>query len=331
MTTFDHNQTFVTHEPHPVGMIGFDDALLLDIAGPLQVFSTANRIVRNGAYDIRLFSLQGRSVETDTGLSLETLRLPDILPSGGTLLVPGGPGVDIQCRDKMFIDRLKAVSTNQARIVSVCSGSLLLAEAGLLKNRSATCHWERTPILETRYPNVLWDPDVLHTKDRNVYTSAGVTAGIDLALVLIEEDLGAAAALSVARELVVHLRRPGGQSQFSAPLTAQYDGPSSVQKLCAAIVANPARTWRVSQMAEIACTTERTLARHFARLTGLSPARFVETARLDAARGMLETSGRSLGAIAMASGFTDAQTLRRAFRRHLGLAPAEYRRRFSTI
>ena len=316
--------------PHPVSMIGFDDALLLDVAGPLQVFSTANRIVREGAYDIRLFSMQDRPVQTEAGISLQTHPLPGTLPAAGTLLVPGGPGVDTLCKDTGFVDWLKTASTGQARVVSVCSGSLLLAEAGLLKGRSATCHWERTPILATRHPDVLWDPDVLHTRDGNIYTSAGVTAGIDLALVLIEEDLGAEAALAVARELVVHLRRPGGQSQFSAPLTAQYDGPSSVQKVCAAIVADPARPWRVAHMAEIACTTERTLARHFARLTGLSPARFVETARLDAARGMLETSARSLDAIARDSGFTDAQNLRRAFRRHVGLAPAEYRRRFST-
>lgn len=331
MTSFDQNQTKSITTPHPVSMIGFDDALLLDIAGPLQVFSTANRIVRKGAYDIRLFSLQEGPVQTDAGISLHTHSLPDMLPPGGTLLVPGGPGVDALCQDKAFIDWLKTAATGQARIVSVCSGSLLLAEAGLLEGRAATCHWGRTPILATRHPDVLWDPDVLHTRDGNVYTSAGVTAGIDLALVLIEEDLGAEAALAVARELVVHLRRPGGQSQFSAPLTAQYDGPSPVQKVCAAIVADPARSWRVAHMAEIACTTERTLARHFVRQTGLSPARFVETARLDAARGMLETSGRSLDAIARDSGFTDAQNLRRAFRRHLGLAPAEYRCRFSTV
>lgn len=317
-------------QPHPVSMLGFDDALLLDIAGPLQVFGSTNRILQKNVYDIRLFSLDGQQVETDMGIRLDTHRAPNSLPPGGTLLVPGGPGVDSQCNDGRFITWLKAASVNQARIVSVCSGSLLLAEAGLLDGRAATCHWGRTPILASRYPGVHWDPDVLHTRDGNVYTSAGVTTGIDLALVLVEEDMGTTTALSVARELVVYMRRPGSQSQFSAPLTAQYDGPSPVQKLCAAIAADPARSWRVSQMAEFACTTERTLARQFAKLTGLSPARFVEVARLDAARGMLETSQSSLEAVAQATGLTDAQTLRRVFRRHMGLAPAEYRRRFST-
>ncbi len=314
---------------YPVTFVGFPGVLLLDIAGPLQVFAVANRCLAQPRYATGLVSLDGGGVETDTGLVLEAAGILAEAPPGGDLIVPGGPGVDRQLENPAFIAALRAAAAGRARLVSVCSGSLLLAEAGLLDGRAATGHWRRTAQMNESYPAVRWRPDQIYVRDGKVYSSAGVTAGIDLALALVEADLGGALALEVARELVVYLRRAGGQSQYSRPLEAQHAAPPRVRKACEAVLAAPERAWRVAELAELAGMTERSLHRHFVRHFGLSPARFVEAIRLEAARNALEQSDRPLAEIAWRCGFRDSQSLRRSFRKALGVAPGDYRQRFS--
>lgn len=314
--------------PIPMTMILFPDVMMLDVVGPLQVFSTANRFADGAFYKLRTISEDGQPVVGESGLVLmaDAGFEADLPP--GDLFTPGGPGVDRQCANAVMIDFLQQAAPKQRRVASVCSGSLLLAEAGLLDGREATCHWSRTPDLWRRYPAVQWLPDEIYTRDENIFTSAGVTAGIDLALAMVEEDLGSGVALEVARELVVYVRRSGGQSQYSRPLRAQSAASPRIRQLCEAIAAEPAADWRVARMSEFANLTERSLHRLFIREFGESPSRFVEGVRVDFARNALEQTPASFDAVAGLSGLRDAQTLRRAFAKHLGLTPGAYRSRF---
>lgn len=312
----------------PVSMVGFPGALLLDVAGPLQVFAMANRFAPAPRYRARLFSLDGGPVETDTGVVLHSDAALAEAPRGGDLIVPGGPGVDAQLDNPAFIDALRRAAVGRRRLVSVCSGSLLLAEAGMLDGRQATGHWARAGQMMKTYPQVRWTPDAIYVRDGRIYSSAGVTAGLDLALALVEADLGSRLALEVARELVVHLRRSGGQSQYSRSLEAQHTAAPPIRRAYDAVLSAPEKNWRVADLADIAGTTERTLHRRCVKAFGQGPARLVESVRLEAARDALEQSDRSLSEIAQLCGFRDAQTLRRVFRKHLGVSPGEYRQRF---
>ncbi len=309
-------------------MILFPDVMMLDVVGPLQVFSTANRFLEQPFYRVRTVSEDGCPVVGESGLALLADAGFDADLPSGDLFTPGGPGVDRQCRNPVLIDFLRRAAPQQRRVASVCSGSLLLAEAGLLDNRQATCHWSRTPDLWRRYPGVRWLPDEIYTRDGKVFTSAGVTAGIDLALAMVEEDLGSEVALEVARELVVYVRRSGGQSQYSRPLRAQSASAPGLRRLCEAIAAEPAADWRVTRMSTFANLTERSLHRLFIKEFGESPSRFVEGLRVDFARNALEQTAASFDQVAALSGLRDAQTLRRAFAKHLGLTPGAYRSRF---
>ncbi len=303
---------------------------MLDVVGPLQVFSTANRFLDRPYYNVRTISEDGAPVTGESGLTLmANAGFEDHLPPGD-LFVPGGPGVDRQCANPVLIELLRQVAPRQRRIASVCSGSLLLAEAGLLNGKTATCHWGRTRDLWRRYPSVRWRPDEIYTREGHLYTSAGVTAGIDLALAMLEEDLGGAVALEVARELVVYMRRSGGQSQYSRPLQAQSAASPRIRRLCEAVVAEPAADWRVARMSAFANMTERSLHRFFVKEFGESPSRFVEGVRVDFARNALEQTETSFDEVAKLSGLRDAQTLRRAFAKHLGLTPGVYRSRFQS-
>ena len=309
-------------------MVLFPDVMMLDVVGPLQVFSTANGFIAEPFYRVRTISEDGRPVKSESGLALMVdAGFDDGLPRGD-LFTPGGPGTDRQCANPVMIEFLRQAAPKQRRIASVCSGSLLLAECGLLDGREATCHWGRTPDLWKRYPAVRWLPDAIYTRDENIFTSAGVTAGIDLALAMVEDDLGGEVALEVARELVVYMRRAGGQSQYSRPLQAQSAASPRIRRLCEAIVDAPAQDWRVTRMSEFANMTERSLHRLFIREFGESPSRFVEGVRVDFARSALEQTPSSFDNVAALAGLRDAQTLRRAFAKHLGLTPGEYRSRF---
>lgn len=327
MSIDHHNQT---HPPRQVTVIGFDDALLLDIAGPAQVFGSANKVLGHAAYDISIASRDAGPVQTDTGLVFNASANLDAPRAINDLIIPGGPGVDAFCEDAAFLDKLRHFASQADRVIAICSGSLLLAATGLLDGKCATSHWERSEQLAIRFPKVLWQLDQIYTEDGAYHCSAGVTAGIDLSLALLEQDHGRETALDVAREMVVFMRRFGGQSQFSKPLVAQLQGKTRLSKLYAEITQNPADDWRITVMADHAGMTERSLHRHFIKDLALSPSQFVAQQRLALARSLLERTQSPIQMIASQSGFRDVQTLRRAFQTHLGVTPLDYRSRFGS-
>lgn len=246
-----------------------------------------------------------------------------------TLLVAGGmPGVKTAEDDAELVSWLRSAAGRSRRVGSVCNGALLLARAGVLDGRRATTHWAACAELRRRYPHVTVDGDPIFVRDGHVWTSAGVTAGIDLALALVEDDLGSAVALEIARWLVLFLQRPGGQSQFSAQLTAQRAERRPLRELQAWITDNVAVDLRVEVLAERACMSPRHFARAFRHEVGVTPAAYVETARVEIARQALIDTDASIDAVAGRCGFRTPETMRRAFHRRLGVGPADYRARF---
>jgi transcriptional regulator GlxA family with amidase domain len=310
----------------------FDRVQSLDVTGPLEVLNAANRwcAEREPAvpgYAITTASLGGGPVRTTSGLGL----LPDadlaaVSDPPDLLIVPGGAGA--RGRDPDLVGWLRGHARAAARLASVCTGAFLLAEAGLLAGRTVTTHWERCADLAAQYPDVTVDPDPIFIKDGDLATSAGVTAGIDLALALVEDDLGRAAALAVARGLVVFLRRPGSQSQFSAQLSAQVAERQPLREVQQWIAEHPAADLSVEALAERASLSPRQFARAFAAETGLPPGRYVDLARLEAARRHLEDTAAGVEQAARACGYGTPESMRRAFVRALGVSPSEYRRRF---
>ncbi|MFK7938029.1 MAG: GlxA family transcriptional regulator [Roseovarius sp.] len=325
MTANLQNQT----KPHRrVAILGFDDVVLMDIAGPAQVFGSANKVLERRAYTIEIVTHDGDGIVTDTGLrvqadcSFQTLGVVD------DLVIPGGPGVDHLLEDAALRRFLIRVEPATARVVSVCSGSLLTAATGMLNTRQATTHWERADMAHQRFGAVAWQLDKIFTKDGKFHCSAGVTTGIDLALSLVEADHGRDTALGVAREMVVFMQRHGGQSQYSDPLRAQSAASTRFSHLYSLIEGNPTARWSARDMAQVAGTTERTLYRDFMRDFRQSPSRFVEERRLALARQYLERSRKSVKEIATLSGFGTEQKLRRSFIKRLGVLPTQYRTRF---
>lgn len=317
------------NDAYPVTVVTFPQALLLDIAGPVQVYTTANTLAGKPLYRVQLAAMPDvPNPVTDSGLCLSpTLDFTGTLPRGD-LLVPGGPGVDVLIGDRAFTATLARQAARQTRLVSICSGSLLSAAAGLLDGKEATSHWVRGPDLHTRFPAVRWRPDAIFTIDGATCCSAGVTAGIDLILALVERDHGSALALDIAREMVVYLRRSGGQTQYSRPLQAQQRTGARITPLCAAIADDPGADWTVGRMAAFANMTDRTLHRHFLRDLGQSPSAYVITLRLDLARSLLDQGARNVAQVARAAGFRNEQAMHRAFSQALGTPPGAYRDRF---
>ncbi len=313
---------------YPVIMVGFKRALLLDIAGPIQVYSTANKLLETPYYEVQLVSENGAPVETDTGLCMQATSLLSKASTGGDLIVPGGPGVDLLLQNQPFLAALKRATKARMRIISVCSGSLLLAATGLLDERAATSHWARERQMQQLFPKVSWQPEAIFVRDERFYTSAGITAGIDLVLSLVEADHGSDLALRVAQELVVYLRRSGGQGQYSKLLTLQHGLSQNLRRASEAVLEDPTLDWRVSRLADLAGMTERNLSRRFRKEAGVSPAKYVEAIRLDLARTLLETSPLSIDQIALKSGFQDGQKLRRVFHHKMNVTPSQYRQRF---
>jgi len=317
-----------TKHTHSVLIVGFDDVLLMDVAGIAQVFASTNKVLGWEAYEIDIATEDGRDVRTDTGLTLRcdmpfaSVSAPDLL------VVPGGPGVDQRLADSSLKTFLQSIEPDVVRFVSICSGSLLTASAGLLDGRVATTHWERSDLIRRRFPGVDWRINEIFTIDGKYHCSAGITTGIDLALSLVETDHSRQVALAVAREMVVFMKRQGGQSQYSEPLKAQSTSSKRLCNLYSHIEQDPTAHWSVSRMADFVGTTERTLHRDFLSEFGLSPSRFVEERRLSVARVYLEGSRKSIKEIASRSGFTDEQKMRRSFVKLLGILPTEYRERF---
>jgi transcriptional regulator GlxA family with amidase domain len=303
----------------------FDGVQSLDVTGPLEVFAGAEKHTP-GTYRIRTASLDGAPVRTSSGLTL----VPDGpftgTPDPHTLLVPGGQGT--RSPDPRLTDWLREHGPRVPRLVSVCTGAIRLAEAGLLDGRRATTHWAYCDKLARDHPAVEVDPDPIYVRDGQVSTSAGVTSGIDLALALVEEDLGREVALVVARHLVVFLRRPGNQAQFSAQLAAQTARREPLREVQQWITEHPADDLSVEALAARARLSPRHFARAFRAETGMTPGRYVERVRLEHARRLLEDTRDGVEEISRASGYGTPEAMRRAFVKALGAAPAEYRRRF---
>jgi len=313
-------------------MVLFDQVQSLDVTGPLEVFTGANawRASRSEApaYDVRAASLGGRPVRTSSGLrvtpdgdlrELKTLH-PDLL------IVPGGEGS--RRPDPELVSWIRAHARQAERLVSVCTGAFLLAEAGLLTGRRVTTHWAYCGTLAARYPDVTVEPDPIFVRDGHLATSAGVTAGIDLALALVEDDLGREAALDIARHLVVFLRRPGNQAQFSAQLAGQLASREPLRDVQRWIAEHPAADLSVETLASQASLSPRQFARAFAAEVGMPPGRYVDQVRLEAARRRLEDTADGVEQTARSCGYGTPEAMRRAFVRALGVSPGEYRRRF---
>ncbi|TGN76330.1 GlxA family transcriptional regulator [Streptomyces bauhiniae] len=314
--------------PRTVLLVLFDHVQSLDVTGPLEVFTGAERLAP-GSYRMRTASLDGRPVRTSSGLTL----VPDLAlgaaPDPHTLLVPGGEGT--RRPDPALVEWLRARGPGVARLVSVCTGALLLAAAGLLDGRRATTHWAYCDRLAREHPAVTVEPEPIYVRDAHVATSAGVTSGIDLALALVEEDLDRETALTVARHLVVFLRRPGNQAQFSAQLAAQTASREPLREVQRWITEHPDADLSVDALAVRARLSPRHFARAFTAETGTTPGRYVDRVRLEHARRVLEDTSASVEEVARASGYGTPEAMRRAFLKALGTAPAEYRRRFHPV
>ncbi|MFM9610242.1 GlxA family transcriptional regulator [Streptomyces sp. V2] len=312
-------------EERTVLVVLFDGVQSLDVSGPAEVFA-GTHVFAPGSYRIVTASLDGAPVRTTSGLTL----VPDAALSGvpvpDTLLVPGGPGTRGEAPE--LVAWLRDNGKRARRLVSVCTGAIRLAQAGFLDGRRATTHWAYCAKLAEDHPEVDVDPEPIYVRDGAVSTSAGVTAGIDLALALVEEDLGREIALSVARNLVVFLRRPGNQAQFSAQLTAQMARREPLREVQRWISEHPAANLDVDSLAARAALSPRHFARAFRAETGTTPGRYVDRVRLEHARRLLEDTTAGIEQISRTSGYGTPEAMRRAFVKALGTPPAEYRRRF---
>ncbi|MEM9557249.1 MAG: helix-turn-helix domain-containing protein [Acidobacteriota bacterium] len=313
--------------------LAFPQVALLDLTGPWEVFSLANTLRGGEAppYDLELVSGDGSATILSVGgISMESHRAARKCRGAiDTLIVPAA---DLTWATKSPAGPskvLRRLAGRSRRIVSICAGAFLLAAAGLLDGKKATTHWRGAEELSTRFPQVDVQADSIFVKDGNTYTSAGVTAGIDLALALVEEDLGRAMALDCARHLVVFMRRPGGQSQFSATLESQRVERNSINELIAWAADNPSSDLSVEAMSERVHMSLRNFSRVFRREVGQTPAAFVERLRVEAVRRLLEETDQSLNAIATRCGFGSADSMRRSFYRVVKVAPSDYRQRFS--
>ncbi|SKA25948.1 Transcriptional regulator GlxA family, contains an amidase domain and an AraC-type DNA-binding HTH domain [Consotaella salsifontis] len=314
--------------PRRIEILAFPDAQLLDVTGPAQVFATANDLTASPGgklYEIRVVA-QGDEVVTSSGLVLRTQRLPNDAACPDTLIIAGGYGVNAACKDDELVAWVRRRSWATRRTASVCSGAFLLAETGLLDGRRAVTHWHRCSEFAERFPTVKLDRDPIFVRDGPIWTSAGITAGIDLALAMVEEDQGRALALAAARQLVVFLRRPGGQSQFSATLLLQ-EAADRFEALHAWIADNLGGDLSLAALAEQTGMSLRSFCRHYRQSTGRTPAMAVETMRVEGARRLLE-QGAPVQRAVVRCGFGSAETMRRAFLKHLGVGPNAYRERF---
>jgi transcriptional regulator GlxA family with amidase domain len=323
--------------PREVVIVVYPGVQSLDLTGPLEVFTGARQLIDatgrpEGGYRITVASVDGGPLVTSSGLRI----LPDTSLAGApseidTLIVAGGIGSSDASADPALLDWLAAAAPRARRVASVCTGAFVLAAAGLLDGRRATTHWASASELARRYPSIDVDPEPIYLRDGQVWTSAGVTAGIDLSLALVEEDLDRDAALAIARHLVMFLRRPGNQSQFSATLAAQQAERQPLREVQRYVLEHVCEDLSVEALAARAHMSPRNFARSFRAETGITPGRYVERVRLEAARRALEDTAQPVAAVADACGFATGETMRRVFLRALGVGPAEYRRRYRPV
>ncbi len=313
-----------------ISMVTYDNAQVLDVTGPLEVFSMANRFVsEDQAYKTEILAEKKGPVRMSSGITLLADRsFSDVSETIDTLMISGGYGAYDERRNKKLLKFLTGMNTKARRIASVCTGSFILAEAGLLHGKKATTHWADCDLLASEYPEITVEPDKIFIRDGHIYSSAGVTAGIDLALALVEEDCGRKVALKVAKILVVFMKRQGGQSQFSTHLSAQTDSKGSLKGLPEWILENPCKELSVEKLAEKVAMSERNFSRIFVKETGTTPAKFVESIRIDYAASYLENEAMTIDQVAVKSGFGTAEKMRRSFIRHLHVLPGTYRKRF---
>jgi transcriptional regulator GlxA family with amidase domain len=320
-------------QPRLVIVLVYDGVALADLAA-LDVFTAASALAAQAGvrgYAIKLIASRGGLVPTFSGAELRAEPLAALdARSIDTILVPGGAGPDAPHPPEL-VAWLREHAPDARRIVSVCTGAFVLAKAGLLSERRATTHWAAAEALKARYPEVRVEPDPIFIRDGNIWTSAGVSAGVDLALALVQEDLGHQIAMQTARALVVYLKRPGGQSQYSAPLAAQAAADPEFAELHGWIREHMHEDLDLPTLAERAGLSPRTLERRYVSKLGQTPLKVLETMRLETARLLLEDPDFSLKEIARRTGFGDQQRLRRAFQRRFGVTPSDYRERFVAL
>lgn len=314
---------------HEVVVVVYDGVRLLDVTGPLEVFTVANE---HGAdYRLRTASPGGRDIRTSGGVRLGAdAALEALEPDSHVLIVPGSPDVAASTADQPLLEQIRRLSVGAGRTASVCAGAFVLAAAGLLDGRRAATHWDLAKRLARSYPEITVDHDAIFVRDGRLITSAGVTSGIDLALSLVEEDYGPDLARTTAKHLVVFMQRPGGQSQFSVRLVTGALSAEVMRPVLDAVVANPAGEHDLAAMAARAGLSVRQLTRLFRQEVGVTPARYVEQVRVEAAQGLLESRDDPLDVVARRAGFGSPETMRRAFLREIGVPPAVYRARFRT-
>jgi transcriptional regulator GlxA family with amidase domain len=310
-----------------VVLVAFDHHQALDLIGPNEVFAVANRI-QPGSYYVEIVAPAWQFLSW-SGVRMEAHGTIASEPGPiDTLIVAGGDGVRAAHENEALIAWIRRAASGSRRIASVCTGAFLLARAGLLDGHEATTHWSSCHELERLYPEVSVQTDPIYVRSGNVYTSAGVTAGIDLSLALVEEDLGPKVARDVARWLVLYLRRPGGQSQFSAALEGQRAEREPLRAVQAWMVDHLDADLSVPALAVRAFMSPRNFARAFKREVGMTPGAYVETLRVERARALLETGDENIDQVAHRCGFGTVETMRRTFRKRLGVSPGDYRERF---
>lgn len=310
---------------HRVVFLVYDGVQSLDLTGPLEVFAQ-----REHDYACEVVSVGGEPVRTTSGLRIQVdAAAAAVTGDVGTLVVVGGPRIADVVGDRGIVGWIREVAPRCGRVASVCSGSFLLAEAGLLDGRTATSHWRGAPYLAAFYPKVTVEADRIFVRDGAVWTSAGVTSGIDMALAMVEADHGPEAALRIARELVVFVQRPGGQAQFSTQLAASRPEHAALAEVQRWIPDHLDADLSVPALAARASMSDRHFSRVFSRQIGRTPAVYVEEARIEAARRLLERTDLPVEAVARSCGFGTPEALYRAFRRRLSTTPGAYRRHFS--
>lgn len=314
-------------------VVGFAGVQALDIVGPFEVFTGASLFLAaqgDDGYSVRVVSVDGEPVSTGTGLTLMAEALPGPNEAVDTVVLPGGFGTEAARKDDALMHWITAVAPRARRVVSVCSGALLAAQAGLLDGCVATTHWAFAPLLAAEFPAVTVNPDPIFVRSsEKVWTAAGVTAGIDLALALVEDDHGTEAAQTVARYLVMYLRRPGGQTQFAAPVWMPRARRDPIREVQEAIESEPAGEHSIPALARRAAMSPRHFTRVFTGEVGEAPGAYVERVRTEAARRQLEETDDTVTVIAARCGFGSSETLRRNFVRRLGVSPDQYRKTFA--
>lgn len=312
-----------------IGIVGYDQVTALDVTGPMEAFAAANAALPKPRYDIMVVSEGGRSFTAETGLVLGAQLSLAKAPQFDTIIVPGGAGIRGTRVVQPIVAWLRKRATTTRRIVSVCTGIYALGEAGLLEGKRATTHWRFAADVARRFPNATIEPDALFVSDGKIHSSAGITAGIDLALALVQEDVGERVALAAARELVVYLKRPGGQMQFSEPLQFQTRAIDRFADLAAWMLQNLRKDLSVETLAARSGLCPRHFSRRFKATFAVSPGEYVEQMRLDEARRRLAAAEHTIESVAASVGYASADSFRRAFERRFGLAPSHYRRQFA--